>query len=151
MLYDFLQANSIQAEIVECGAEVRTAEAVARALQMPVSLIAKTLLFFADENPVLVIVSGASRVSTSKLCALLNARECRLATPEEVEEATGYEVGAVPPISVYGVPAILDSALARMEQIVCGGGTLKKLLKISPKAVQEFGFEVKIADVSETR
>ena len=149
MLSDFLQANSVAAELVECPKQVMTAQQASDAMDVPLSSIVKTLLFMLDETPLLVVLSGDSRVSTSKLCAFRNAASCRLATPEEVEDMTGYEVGAVPPISVYGIPTLLDQKVLQLPFVVSGGGSTRHLLKISPHEIEQWGFDVSVADVCE--
>lgn len=150
MLADFIEANSLKAKIIFCAKPVATAVQASDFLKVPLESIAKTILFILDsERPVLCVLSGSSKTSISKLCSLTGSKKCRIAKPEEVLEITGYEVGAVPPISVYGVPAILDSKLAGMREIISGGGSQNHLLRISPKEVLEFAFECKTADISE--
>ncbi len=151
VLSDFLLANKVRAVLVESRNEVHTAAQAAKELNVPLSSIVKSVLFMVDGEPVLVVLPGSARVSVSKVCALRNAKECRLAFPEEVVECTGYEVGAVPPISVYGIPTLLDEQLKAKEQLVCGGGSLKRLLKISLQEIERVGFDVRVADVSGER
>ena len=150
MLPDFIEANGLKAKIIFCAKPVATAVQASDFLKLPLECIAKTILFILDsEKPVLCILSGKSRVSAIKLCSLFNSQKCRIAKPEEVLEITGYEIGAVPPVSVYGVPAILDSKLAEMNEIISGGGSIQHLLRISPKEILEFGFECRTADITE--
>jgi prolyl-tRNA editing enzyme YbaK/EbsC (Cys-tRNA(Pro) deacylase) len=150
MLPDFIEANNLKAKVIFCAKPVATAQQAAGFLKVPLECIAKTILFILDsEKPVLCILSGSSRASTIKLCSLLNSSKCRIAKPEEVLEITGYEIGALPPVSVYGVPTILDSKLAGMQEIISGGGSVQHLLRISPKEVLEFAFECKTADICE--
>jgi len=150
MLEDFIQANKLSAKLILCARHVATAQQAADFMKVPLDCIAKTILIMIDrKEPVLCIVSGSSKVSGEKLCKLFGAREFRLASPAEVEEITGYAPGAVPPISVYGVPAILDCKLAEKKEIVAGGGSEQHLLKISPKEILEFAFDAKVEDISD--
>src|SRR3989344_8256228 len=150
MLADFIEKNSLKAEIIECKKPVNTALDATKALGIQLSDIAKTILFILDSgNPVLAVLSGENRASVSKLLPFFNASKCRIATPKEVFEITGYEVGGVPPISVYGVPTIIDSKLLEKSLVYCGGGDEKHLLKISPQEIREFAFECQIAEISE--
>jgi prolyl-tRNA editing enzyme YbaK/EbsC (Cys-tRNA(Pro) deacylase) len=59
--------------------------------------IVKSLVFYADGRPVLVLTSGANRVDVGRLSALLGAAEVRRANADEVREATGFAVGGTPP------------------------------------------------------
>ena len=150
MLADFIEKNSLKAEIIECKKPVNTALDATKALGIQLSDIAKTILFILDSgNPVLAVLSGENRASVQKLCILFNALKCKIASPKEVFEMTGYEVGGVPPISIYGVPTIIDSKLSEKNMVYCGGGDDRHLLKISPQEMKEFAFEAQIAEISE--
>ena len=150
MLADFIEANGLKAEIITCKKPVASARDAMNCLKIQLEEVGKTILFILDnEKPVLAILSGADKASTEKICGIFNASKCRIATPREVFEITGYEVGGLPPISIFGVPTLLDSKIAEKNQLVCGGGDAMHLLKISPKEILEFAFECKAEDISE--
>ena len=102
---------------------VTTAAAAAAALGVEVGQIANSLVFDADGAPLLVLASGAHRVDTAKVAALVGARRVRRATADLVLAATGQEVGGVAPT---GHPAPLralgDVDLARHPLLWAGGG-----------------------------
>ena len=85
-----------------------TAAAAAEALGCEVGAIANSLVFDADGAPLLVLASGAHRVDTGKVAALLGVTRVRRATPEFVLAATGQEVGGVAPV---GHPAPLRTVV----------------------------------------
>jgi prolyl-tRNA editing enzyme YbaK/EbsC (Cys-tRNA(Pro) deacylase) len=107
---------------------VTTAAAAADALGVAVGQIANSLVFelTAGEGgpePLLVLTSGAHRVDTGKVAALLGARRVRRASPEFVRAATGQVIGGVAPV---GHPArlrtLVDRALAGYDEIWAAGG-----------------------------
>jgi prolyl-tRNA editing enzyme YbaK/EbsC (Cys-tRNA(Pro) deacylase) len=102
---------------------VPTAAAAAAALGCEVGAIANSLVFDADGAPLLVLASGAHRVDTGKVAALLGVTRVRRATPEFVLAATGQEVGGVAPV---GHPAplrtVVDVDLAAFPLLWAGGG-----------------------------
>lgn len=150
MLEEFIEANKVDAEIINCRQEVQTAKDVMQVLQLPLDEIAKTVLFItADNEPVLIILLGNSRVSEKKACGLLGTKSIRVADADEVEEITGYLVGGVPPISVYGVKTIMDKKVEEKEKIVAGGGDKMHLIKISPQAIKDNVEELIVEDVAE--
>ncbi|MDO8646862.1 MAG: YbaK/EbsC family protein [Candidatus Diapherotrites archaeon] len=150
MIEDFIKANQLKAKLIFCSKKVHTVQQAANFMKVPVGEIAKSILFILDNNePVLAIVSGDKKVSARKLQKIFNSKTSRMATPKEVEEITGYEVGAVPPISVYGVQTVIDKTLASKPQIICGGGSEQHLLCISSEELLEFGFEIRREDISE--
>ena len=102
---------------------VTTAAAAAAALGVEVGQIANSLVFDADGDPLLVLTSGAHRVDTGKVAALIGARRVRRASPDFVRAATGQAIGGVAPV---GHPAplrtLVDRDLARYDEVWAAGG-----------------------------
>jgi prolyl-tRNA editing enzyme YbaK/EbsC (Cys-tRNA(Pro) deacylase) len=102
---------------------VTTAAAAAEALGVEVGQIANSLVFEADGAPLLVLTSGAHRVDTAKVAALVGAERVRRATPEFVRAATGQAIGGVGPV---GHPAplrtLVDRYLQRYDEVWAAGG-----------------------------
>ncbi len=102
---------------------VTTAAAAAAALGVEVGQIANSLVFDADGDPLLVLTSGAHRVDTGKVAALVGAERVRRASPEFVRAATGQVIGGVAPV---GHPApirtLVDRALAQYDEVWAAGG-----------------------------
>jgi len=113
-----------------------TAEAAAVAIGCDQAQIAKSLVFIADGDPVLVIASGAHRVDTNCLCDALDCAECRQATPDEVRAATGFPVGGVPPFG-HGLPVVLDESLLEHDQVWAAGGDGHSLFQIEPQRLAD--------------
>jgi prolyl-tRNA editing enzyme YbaK/EbsC (Cys-tRNA(Pro) deacylase) len=126
--------------VVEFDESTHTAQEAADAIGCTVAQIAKSILFrSASGKPVLVIASGVNRVDEKKLRALLGEKIER-ASPEFVKEATGFEVGGVPPVA-HASPCVvfLDEDLKAFPSVWAAGGT--------PNAVFEIGFET-LAEMS---
>jgi prolyl-tRNA editing enzyme YbaK/EbsC (Cys-tRNA(Pro) deacylase) len=102
---------------------VTTAAAAAAALGVEVGQIANSLVFDADGEPLLVLTSGAHRVDTGKVAALIGATKVRRASPDFVRAATGQAIGGVGPI---GHPApirtLVDRALESFDEVWAAGG-----------------------------
>jgi prolyl-tRNA editing enzyme YbaK/EbsC (Cys-tRNA(Pro) deacylase) len=102
---------------------VTTAAAAAAALGVEVGQIANSLVFDADGVPLLVLTSGAHRVDTGKVAALVGAGRVRRASPEFVRDATGQAIGGVAPV---GHPAplrtLVDRALEQYDEVWAAGG-----------------------------
>jgi prolyl-tRNA editing enzyme YbaK/EbsC (Cys-tRNA(Pro) deacylase) len=118
-----LRAGDVDADVRRFDEPVPTAAAAAAALGCAVGAIANSLVFDADGAPLLVLASGAHRVDTAKVAALVGAERVRRATPEFVLAATGQEVGGVAPV---GHPAplrtVVDVDLAAFPVLWAGGG-----------------------------
>jgi prolyl-tRNA editing enzyme YbaK/EbsC (Cys-tRNA(Pro) deacylase) len=102
---------------------VTTAAAAAAALGVEVGQIANSLVFDADGTPLLVMTSGAHRVDTGKVAAVIGAAAVRRASPEFVRAATGQAIGGVAPV---GHPAqvrtLVDRALEQFDEVWAAGG-----------------------------
>ena len=118
-----LDAAGVAADVRRFEVPVPTAVAAAEVLGCEVGAIANSVVFEADSEPLLVLASGAHRVDTGKVAALLGVGRVRRATPEFVLAATGQEVGGVAPV---GHPAplrtVVDVDLAAFPLLWAGGG-----------------------------
>jgi len=76
-------------------------------------------IFFA-----VVVVPGDKRFDNKTLKQLLNAKDIRFATEEEVAEVTGgVQVGGVPPFgSIFGLPTYVDESLYENDHIIFNAG-----------------------------
>jgi prolyl-tRNA editing enzyme YbaK/EbsC (Cys-tRNA(Pro) deacylase) len=102
---------------------VTTAAAAAAALGVEVGQIANSLVFTADGEPLLVMTSGAHRVDTAKVAALLGAARLTKATPDFVREHTGQPIGGVAPLGhPKPLRTLVDTALASYPEIWAAGG-----------------------------
>ena len=114
----------ITSRVRELPDSTRTAAEAAAALGCEVGAIASSLLFLADEQPVLVMTSGRHRVDTDILAGQLGAQKVEMATAKQVRAVTGQAIGGVAPV---GHPApvrtVIDEALAAYETIWAAGGT----------------------------
>ncbi len=100
-----------------------TAATAAAQLGCEVGAIANSLVFDADGAPLLVLTSGAHRVDTDLVAALIGVRKVRRATPEFVREHTGHPIGGVAPI---GHPApvrtLVDTWLGKHPVVWAAAG-----------------------------
>jgi prolyl-tRNA editing enzyme YbaK/EbsC (Cys-tRNA(Pro) deacylase) len=127
-----LREGGVPADVRRFGEPVPTAVAAAEALDCEVGAIANSLVFDADGSPLLVLASGAHRVDTRKLAALVGAHRVRRASPEFVLAATGQEVGGVAPV---GHPAplrtVVDVDLATFPRLWAGAGDHHTMFPVS--------------------
>tara|TARA_Y100000310_G_scaffold299208_1_gene333834 strand:- start:21687 stop:22136 length:450 start_codon:yes stop_codon:yes gene_type:complete len=147
MLQDFIKTNKLSAEIIQCTGEVHTAVKAAAQVDDPEAAAKSIVLIDSDEEPLLVILLGKNKIDFQKIKEILKVKDVRLAEPEEVLRITGYEVGGVPPISIYGIKTFIDKAVVEKEEIFCGGGDPNHLMKIKTKEILENVDEISIEDV----
>ncbi|MGH2388735.1 MAG: YbaK/EbsC family protein [Chloroflexota bacterium] len=131
-VHDALQASGVEPRIVEFSESTRTAEDAARAIGTTVERIVKSLVFVADDRPVLVLVSGVNRVDMARLASVLGA-EARRANADAVRAATGFAIGGVPPLGhATALPILLDEDLLHYDLVYAAAGTPNAVFPIAP-------------------
>ncbi len=146
MLDDFIKVNRLSATIFEC----EDSHAAAKAIEHTgdAEAVAKSIVMVASSGePLLVVLLGKDKIDLAKIKKLLDVHDVRLASPKEVLEITGYEVGGVPPISVYGIRTLMDKAVSEKEEVVCGGGDAQHLMRIKVSEIAGFAEGVRIEDI----
>lgn len=119
-----LDGLGLTGRVRELPASTRTAAEAAEALGCEVGAIANSLVFMADEAPLLVMTSGRHRVDVDLLARRLGKGRIRRAKPEEVRAATGQAIGGVAPVAHPApVETVVDPALADYPTVWAAGGT----------------------------
>jgi len=87
-------------------------------------------------NLIVAIVLGNRRSSTKRVVKALGVDNIKVATPEFIEQKSGYKIGGVPS---FGFDAIflVDNEVVQKEYILTGGGSEFALVKINTKDLIE--------------
>jgi prolyl-tRNA editing enzyme YbaK/EbsC (Cys-tRNA(Pro) deacylase) len=101
-----------------------TAAAAAALLDVEVGAIANSLVFAtAEGEPLLVLTSGAHRVDTAKVAALLGVERLDRADPDFVRGTTGFAIGGVAPVGhLTPIDTLVDVDLARHDRVWAAAG-----------------------------
>ena len=129
-----LRAAGIDAEIKELSDSTRTAEEAAAAIGTSVPKIVKSLVFLADGDPILTLVSGSNRLDTDRLGAALGRTIAR-ADAAAVRLATGFAIGGVPPLG-HATPldVLIDRDLLQYDEVWAAAGTPHAVCPLRPDA-----------------
>jgi len=120
---DDLAAAGAAGEIRILDEATPTAAAAAEYLGCEVGAIANSLIFDGDGAPVLILTSGAHRVTTAKIAAELGISKLRRATPEFVRTHTGQAIGGVAPVGhPERVRTLVDITLDQYDEVWAAGG-----------------------------
>lgn len=125
-----LRAAGSSAVVVELPASAGTAAQAAASLGVDVGAIAKSLVFLAGAEPVVVVLSGADRVDPEKLGRHLKTAHVARADPDAVRAATGFPIGGVSPVA-HGARVVVDRGLAAHEAIWAAAGTPRAVFRTS--------------------
>jgi prolyl-tRNA editing enzyme YbaK/EbsC (Cys-tRNA(Pro) deacylase) len=124
IVHDRLAEAGIDARIVVLPDSARTAALAAAAIGCPVGAIANSLVLLADDEPVLVMTSGAHRVDFAVLAEQLGAEAVEMAPPAIVRGSTGQVIGGVAPVGHPApLPTYVDVQLREFDEVWTAGGT----------------------------
>ena len=109
----------------------------------PLSVVRSLLFKTGSDHFVLLAVAGGGRADWAALRKQLGEKKLRMAEFAEVTEATGYVVGAVPPIALPETVTVLaDNSAFSFEQIIIGSGVLGYALSLAASDLKQIMAEV---------
>jgi prolyl-tRNA editing enzyme YbaK/EbsC (Cys-tRNA(Pro) deacylase) len=130
---DVFRHSGADARIEEFAEETATAADAARAAGCAPEQIVKTLVFIADDRPVVALVPGNRRADTTKIARAADASTARTATTPEVEAATGFPPGGVAPFPLPGVARVLAERTLLAQPVVwVGAGSGRHMAVLAP-------------------
>ena len=132
-----LRAAAVDARLEEFGDGTPTARGAAKAIGCDLSQIVKSLVFVCDGAFVLALVPGDRRADEAAIAAAVGAQEARIATSDEVLQATGFEPGAVAPFPQRAVTrALMERGLLGHEIVWIGAGSTSHMAGLPPAELQ---------------
>lgn len=114
----------------------KTAADAAAAIDCAVGQIASSLVFAVGEEVVVVVTSGANRVSEERLAAVVGvaADAVEMADADRVREVVGWSIGGVPPFChASDVPVLVDRDLTDYETVWAAAGTPTAVFPVDPE------------------
>ena len=143
------RAAGLEIEVERFPAGTRTAADAARAVGCDVAQIVKSLVFMADGDAVIALVSGANRVDTAKIAAAVRAAEVRRADGDEARAATGVAIGGVPPFGhARPVGVVIDRDLLAYDRVWAAAGLPDAVFPIAPEALVSIS-QATVVDLAE--
>ena len=86
-------------KILALDKTARTAKDASNSLKCELGAIVKSLVFRAENDFLICLVSGDKKCSLNKLKKILNKKDVSMANADEVKENTGFSIGGVSPIA----------------------------------------------------
>jgi prolyl-tRNA editing enzyme YbaK/EbsC (Cys-tRNA(Pro) deacylase) len=149
-IVSLFQASDISYEQLE-HPPVRTSLEAAKIRNSDLSIGLKALVFFADGKPILVVVPGDKKVNTNAFKKIFGFRDLRFASPEEVFNIIGIEIGSVPPVGVVlDLKSYFDRSIEKKGRIAFNAGLhtvsvymeARDLLKVEKPSIGEFAKDI---------
>ena len=130
----YLAEARAEARLEEFPEGTSTAQDAARAVGCELGQIVKSLVWDCDGRVVVVLVPGDRRADAGKVAAALGCAQARVARPQEIVAATGFEPGAVAPFALTrAVDAVLvDRLLLGRDVVWVGAGSDRHVAGLAP-------------------
>ncbi len=134
-LKKYIKTNNIACELLEFTTSCHSVEDAAKTVNATAEDFVKNVCAITTENQFIVcVIKGENKLDFKKVKIVLNTKEVRMATPEEVLKNTGYPIGGVPSFG-YAKMIYIDQNVMKKELVYSGGGSDKVLVKISSKEI----------------
>ncbi len=132
-----LVKHNLESHILVFEESSATVSEAALAVGVSEGEIAKTLSFYVDEKPILIVAAGDVKIDNAKYKQFFG-KKAKMIPFEEVEEVIGHKVGGVCPFGVNpGVDIFLDASLKEYECVYPACGTGNSAVKLSIKELED--------------
>lgn len=133
----FEQFN-IKDKIILLNESTATVELAAKALNIEEDRIAKSLSFLVNEEPIVIVVSGNSKISNSKFKQYFHEK-AHMISFDDVENLVGHPVGGVCSFAVKeNVKVYLDNSLKKHKTIFPACGTPASAIELTPEEMEKY-------------
>ena len=133
--------------VIRLEASTATVAEAADALGVEPGMIAKTMSFLLDDQPILILTEGTARVENRKYKDTFHIK-AKMIPFEEVEQWIGHAPGGVCPFGINdGVKVYLDESLRRFETVYPAAGDAHSAVKLTIPELEEVAGAVGWVDV----
>lgn len=143
----YLESRGFLDHVIRLEASTATVADAADALGVEPGMIAKTMSFLQDDQPVLILTEGTARVENRKYKDTFHIK-AKMIPFEEVEQWIGHAPGGVCPFGINdGVKVYLDESLRRFETVYPAAGDAHSAVKLTIPELEEVAGAVGWVDV----
>jgi len=105
----------------------------AQALGLPPSVVFKTLMVMAAEEPCIAIIPSDQELSLKAIAAAAGRKSAAMMKPADAERISGYHVGGISPLGQKKrLRCFLDNSAMELEFLVVNGGQRGLQIKLAP-------------------
>lgn len=144
----YFKNTEVESQIMEFETSSATVELAAQTLGCEPDRIAKSLSFLIDDQPIIILVSGLSRIDNAKYKAKFE-KKAKMIQFEEVEQYTGHAPGGVCPFACKeGVKVYLDESLKKFDFVYPAAGSSNSAIKLTIPQLEKFSNYIEWVDVA---
>jgi Cys-tRNA(Pro) deacylase len=129
---EYLRQMGVEARVEEFPEGTPTAADAARAVGAKLGQIVKSLVFDCGGRWVVALIPGDRRADAAKIARAAGTPKAKIASPEQVEKATGFVAGAVAPFPLPRVDRVfIDRNLLSHKRLWVGAGSPSHMAEVS--------------------
>jgi len=135
---EYFSKYGIDNRIIEFSVSSATVQLAALALNTKEERIAKTLSFWINDKPVLIVMAGDVKIDNQKFKETFHTKAKMLAY-EEAEPIIGHAVGGVCPFGINkDVTVYLDESLKRFDTVFPACGSNNSAIELSIEELEKY-------------
>lgn len=135
---EYFKRFNIADKIQEFETSSATVELAAKALSCEEERIAKSLSFKVNDNPILIVTAGDSRIDNKKFKERFQTK-AKMLSPDEVESLIGHKIGGVCPFAVNeNVKIYLDDSLKRFSTVFPACGSSNSAIELTIDELEKY-------------
>ena len=144
---EYLRQYGMEDRVRETELSSATVELAAEALGCEPARIAKTLSFLVNEEAVLIVAAGDTKVDNAKYKSCFGVK-AKMLSPDQVEEMIGHAIGGVCPFGINdGVKVYLDESLRRFETVFPACGSSNSMIELTIPELEQCSGYIEWVDV----
>lgn len=145
---EYFRNTEIEGKILEFNQSSATVELAAQALNCEPDRIAKTLSFLIDNQAIIIVVSGMSKIDNPKYKAKF-ATKAKMIPFEQVENLTGHAPGGVCPFALNpSIKVYLDESLKKYDYVYPAAGSSNSAIKMTIPQLEKYSNSIAWIDVT---
>lgn len=134
---NYLEKYDLDKKIIELSSSSATVKDAADALNVSEGEIAKSLGFYVDSRPILIVLKGDAKIDNQKFKNTFG-KKGKMIPFEEVEKVIGHKVGGVCPFGTEpNVDIYLDVSLKDYKIVYPAAGESNNAVKLTIEELEE--------------
>ena len=144
---EYFRKYGLEGRIQEFNVSSATVSLAAEALNCEEKRIAKSLAFMVDDNVILIVAAGDTKIDNNKYKSTFH-KKAKMLSPNEVLELVGHGIGGVCPFGIKnGVSVYLDISLKRFETVFPACGSSNSAIELTIEELEKYSGYIEWVDV----
>ena len=125
-------------DVLEFNESSATVHDAALAIGCDEAHIAKTMSFWVDDKPILIVLAGDTKVDNSKYKQKFSCK-AKMIPADMLESVIGHAMGGVCPFAINeGITVYLDESLKRFEYVYPACGSASSAIKLTIPELEKY-------------